>query len=189
MKAYDMSVVERNGEGTNASEINFPENLPQYLLSCEEEKKTSSVDDALGDELPELVDDLDSPHELADQKLPPEMDLKIAASVKGEEVKTKIAQNERSDAININVQFPDGMFGEVEVPVSNTINALKMKIEKEYGRTNVTNKMTFEGQELEGKKLLSDYNIIQDESIVKMQLQVYIGFPNRPGFLLDVSAH
>ena len=62
----------------------------------------------------------------------------------------------------------------------------KDNIERSYGRNSVTTKFSFEGKELEHAKFLSDYDI-QSGSICICQMQIYLYFLSKSGFLLDVE--
>jgi hypothetical protein len=84
------------------------------------------------------------------------------------------------------IQFPDENCGEVEVSVGETVRSLKAAIVRSYDRSHITSLLTFNDTPLNDDYTLQHYGIGEND-VIKAQMQIYVYFLERKGFMLDVE--
>ena len=88
------------------------------------------------------------------------------------------------------IQFPDGSYGDINInPTTDTVRTLKTNIERQYGTSKLTSKLTFNDTPLSNDDApLSQYNITQNtDHCIIAQMQIYVYFLSQKGGLLDVD--
>lgn len=164
--AYDMSVVRRDGDGTEPADLNLADKLPLYLQRCKAESSNGVVH----------------------PRQEPTLDLNaIQLAIEGVSQQQSNAHHVGKRGMTVYIQLLDDELGEVEALESETIRAFKMRIEKSYERELISNKLVFNGQELNNDETISHYGLA-DGDIVVAQMQIYVGFLSKKGYLLDVRS-
>ena len=88
------------------------------------------------------------------------------------------------------IQFPDGSYGDINInPTTDTVRTLKSNIERTYGPSKLTSKLTFNDTPLSNDDAtLSQYNITTNtDHCIIAQMQIYVFFLSQKGGLLDVD--
>ena len=99
-----------------------------------------------------------------------------------------------ADEFTLTVELPDGLSETLTVRSSTTVSGLRNLIAAQFGESNATNLLTLpDGTKLDNNRSLSDYPELTGTvattvgARVRAQMQIYVQFFRRSGFMLDVS--
>ena len=96
--------------------------------------------------------------------------------------------------LTLTVELPDGLSESLTVRASTRVSSLRNLIAAQFGESNATNLLTLsDDTKLDNSKSLSDYPQLLEAAAgggsprVRAQMQIYIKFFRRKGFMLDVA--